>query len=216
MKRNVYFVSGIDTDAGKSYATGYLARRWNSQGIRTITQKLVQTGNTGFSEDIALHRKLMRTGYTEEDEARLTMPEIFSYPASPHLASRLDNRPVDFDKIGNATRILSERYDAVLLEGAGGLMVPLTEDCLTIDYIREKGYPVILVTSGRLGSINHTLLSLEAIARRDITLYMVAYNLYPESRDTTVGDDTKRFLAGYLSGHFPDTRLVEIPVIRAD
>jgi dethiobiotin synthetase len=158
----------------------------------------------------------MGVGYTEEDRAMLTMPEIFSYPASPHLASRLDNRPVDFGKIENATRILSERYDAVLLEGAGGLMVPLTEDCLTIDYIERKGYPVILVTSGRLGSINHTLLSLEAIARRKLALYMVAYNLYPENRDTVIRDDTKRYIAGYLSACFPDARLVEIPVIKAD
>ena len=52
MKQNVYFVSGIDTDAGKSYATGFLAREWNKNGHRTITQKFIQTGNVGHSEDI--------------------------------------------------------------------------------------------------------------------------------------------------------------------
>jgi dethiobiotin synthetase len=213
MRQNIYFVSGIDTDAGKSYAVGYLARRWNEQGIRTITQKLVQTGNNGYSEDIVLHRKLMGTGYTKEDEEMLTMPEIYSYPASPHLASRLDNRPVDFGKIERASRILSERYDAVLLEGAGGLMAPLTDDCLTIDYIREKGYPLILVTSGKLGSINHTLLSLEAIVRRGLILYMVAYNLFPENRDKTISNDTKQYIAGYLHRNFPDTQLMEVPIL---
>jgi dethiobiotin synthetase len=213
MKQNIYFVTGIDTDAGKSYATGYLARQWNEKGIRTITQKLVQTGNNGYSEDIDLHRKLMHMDHTEEDRAGLTMPEIFSYPASPHLASKLDHRPVDFDRIGNASRILSERYDAVLLEGAGGLMVPLTEDYLIIDYIREKGYPVILVTSGKLGSINHTLLSLEAIVRRKINLYMVAYNLYPETPDHIISNNTRQFITNYLYKHSPDTLLIEIPVI---
>lgn len=213
MKQNVYFVTGIDTDTGKSYAAGYLARRWNEKGIRTITQKLIQTGNNGYSEDINLHRKLMRMDHTEEDKAGLTMPEIFSYPASPHLASKLDHRPVDFDKIENATRILSECYDAVLLEGAGGLMVPLTEDYLTIDYIGEKGYPVILVTSGRLGSINHTLLSLEAIARRNINLYMIAYNLYPETQDQIISNDTRQFITHYLHKHFPGALFIEIPVI---
>ena len=93
-------------------------------------------------------------------------------------------------------------------------MVPLTEEYLTIDYIMEKGYPVILVTSGRLGSINHTLLSLEAIARRNMNLYMVAYNLYPETPDQTISNDTKRFIAGHLHKHFPDTRLIEVPVIK--
>ena len=58
MKQNVYFVSGIDTDAGKSYATGYLAREWNQHGKRTITQKFIQTGNVGHSEDIDLHRHI--------------------------------------------------------------------------------------------------------------------------------------------------------------
>ena len=119
MKQNVYFVSGIDTDAGKSYATGFLAREWNKNGHRTITQKFIQTGNVGHSEDIDLHRQIMGIPFTKEDQEGLTMPEIFSYPASPHLASQLDNRPIDFDKIKRATEELSERYDSVLLEGAG-------------------------------------------------------------------------------------------------
>ena len=62
MKQNVYFVSGIDTDAGKSYATGFLAREWNKNGQRTITQKFIQTGNIGHSEDIDLHRRIMEIG----------------------------------------------------------------------------------------------------------------------------------------------------------
>ncbi|MDR1224572.1 MAG: dethiobiotin synthase [Tannerella sp.] len=210
---NVYFVTGIDTNTGKSYATGYIARRWNEKGIRTITQKLVQTGNSGYSEDINLHRQLMHIAHTEEDRAGLTMPEIFTCPASPHLASKLEHRPIDFDRIDRATRILSQRYDAVLLEGAGGLMAPLTEDCLTVDYIREKRYPLILVTSGRLGSINHTLLSLEAIARRNLNLYMVAYNLYPETSDPVIRNDTRQFITNYLRRHFPGTSLIEIPVM---
>ncbi len=83
MKQNVFFVSGIDTDAGKSYATGFLAREWNKNGQRTITQKFIQTGNVGHSEDIDLHRRIMGISFTKEDEEGLTMPEIFSYPASP-------------------------------------------------------------------------------------------------------------------------------------
>ncbi|ALK85077.1 Dithiobiotin Synthetase [Phocaeicola vulgatus] len=60
MKQNVFFVSGIDTNIGKSYATAYLAHLWNKQGCRTITQKFIQTGNPeGYSEDIELHRRLM-------------------------------------------------------------------------------------------------------------------------------------------------------------
>ena len=154
MTGSVYFISGIDTGIGKTYTTGYLAKLWNAQGKKTITQKLIQTGNVDISEDIEQHREIMGMGWFPEDEMKLTMPEIFTYPASPHLATKIDGREIDFQKIEHATAQLAEKYEIVLLEGAGGLMVPLTTDLLTIDYVAEKKHPVILVTSGRLGSIN--------------------------------------------------------------
>lgn len=213
MKDNVYFVSGIDTNIGKSYATGYLARKWNEAGIRTITQKLVQTGNEDVSEDIALHRRLMGTGWLPEDDERLTMPEIFSYPCSPHLAAEIDRRPIDFDKIERATQTLSGRYDAVLLEGAGGLMVPLTRDLLTIDYIARHHYPLVFVTSGRLGSINHLLLSLEAADRRGIRLHTLVYNLFPEEDDALIRQDTEEYIRHLLKEKYPEVRLEVVPYI---
>ena len=214
MKPNIYFISGIDTDAGKSYCNAWYANKLSQNGLRVITQKFIQTGNTGRSEDIDLHRRIMGTGYLPEDEERLTMPEIFSYPCSPHLAARIDNRPIDFDKIERATHELARRYDIVLVEGAGGLMVPLTEEYLTIDYIAEKNYPLIFVTSGKLGSINHTLLSLEAIRHRKIILNTVLYNLYPTVEDKTIQDDTMRYIRNYLSVYFPETRFEVVPEMK--
>lgn len=213
MTKTVYFVSGIDTGIGKSYATGYLAREWNRKGIRTITQKFVQTGNTGLSEDIELHRRLMGTGLLEEDKTHLTMPEIFTYPCSPHLAAEIDGRPIDFEKIEQASRRLLERYDAVLLEGAGGLMVPLTRNLLTIDYVARRNYPLILVTSGRLGSINHTLLSLEAVAARGIRLHSVMYNLYPQEEDKIIQHDTEEYIRTWLQKKFPETLFERVPCL---
>ena len=213
MKKTVYFVSGIDTGIGKSYATGYLAREWNRKGIRTITQKFVQTGNTGLSEDIELHRRLMGTGLLEEDKTHLTMPEIFTYPCSPHLAAEIDGRPIDFEKIEQASCRLLERYDAVLLEGAGGSMVPLTRNLLTIDYVARRNYPLILVTSGRLGSINHTLLSLEAVAARGIRLHSVMYNLYPQEEDKVIQHDTEEYIRTWLQKKLPETLFERVPCL---
>ncbi len=213
MKENVYFVSGIDTNVGKSYATGYIARTWNSEGIRTITQKLIQTGNTEISEDIELHRRIMGTGFLPEDMEKLTMPEIFSYPCSPHLAAEIDGRDIDFRKIEKATAELSARYDAVLLEGAGGLMVPLTRNLLTIDYIARMHYPLIYVTSGRLGSINHFLLGLEAIRNRDIKLHTVAYNLYPHEEDDRISRDTENYIKELLTREWPGTGFITVPML---
>ncbi len=213
MTGSVYFISGIDTGIGKTYATGCLAKLWNAQGKKTITQKLIQTGNVDISEDIEQHREIMGIGWFPEDESKLTMPEIFTYPASPHLATKIDGREIDFQKIENATEQLAEKYEVVLLEGAGGLMVPLTTDLLIIDYVAEKKYPVILVTSGRLGSINHTILSLEAIKSRGLELYAVAYNLKDESQDELISKDTAEYLKAYLAKHFPNSLWIDIPVI---
>lgn len=213
MRDNVYFVSGIDTNIGKSYATGYIAKKWNSEGKRTITQKFIQTGNRDISEDIELHRKIMGTGLLKEDIDRLTMPEIFSYPCSPHLAAEIDRRPIDFAKIERATGILSDNWDAVLLEGAGGLMVPLTRELLTIDYVAQKGYPLIYVTSGRLGSINHFLLGLEAIRKRNIHLHTVAYNMFPKEDDDIIRRDTEEYIKNILASDWPGTQLVTVPVL---
>lgn len=211
---NVFFVSGIDTDAGKSFCTGWLAKKWNDMGYRTITQKLVQTGNSEISEDIECHRRIMGTGFSPEDTEKLTMPCIFSYPCSPHLASEIDGKILNLNKISEATNVLSTRYDRVLVEGAGGLMVPLTRDYLTIDYIKDMGLPLIFVTSGRLGSINHTLLSFEAIKNRNICLKSVLFNEFPKEEDHIICDDTKAYLRNVLAKEFPDTEYIEVPIIK--
>lgn len=214
MENKVYFISGMDTNIGKSYATGYLAREWNAKGIKTITQKMIQTGNSHISEDIKLHRHIMGCGWLPEDDERLTMPEVFTYPCSPHLASEIDKRAINFNKIKYATQRLSERFDAVLLEGAGGLMVPLTRKYLTINYIQDNQYPLIFVVSGRLGSINHILLSLEAVQKRNIQLHTLIYNLYEDrDGDPIIREDTKTFIHQYIRNFFPETKIMELPLI---
>ncbi len=213
MSGQIYFVSGIDTGIGKTYTTGYLAKLWFEQGQNVITQKLIQTGNDGISEDIERHREIMGRGWFVEDDSKLTMPEIFSYPASPHLATQIDGREIDFKKIEDATKQLVDNFDVVLLEGAGGLMVPLTTELLTIDYLVERNYPIILVTSGRLGSINHTLLSLEVIQQRGLNLFAMAYNLKDQSQDQRISEDTATYLKRYLELHFPQAQWFDIPAL---
>ena len=208
--KGVYFVSGIDTDIGKTVATGVLAKQLLQQGKSVITQKPVQTGCQNIADDIAVHRKIMGIPMQEADKQRLTMPEIFSYPASPHLAARLDSRTLDLDKIRTATQQLAAQYEIVLVEGAGGLMVPLTENLLTIDYIQQQAYPVILVTSGQLGSINHTLLSFAALKQYGIQLHSLIFNHIHDSKDETVAGDTLEYLKGRLKDEFPEAQWQEL------
>ena len=178
-KGNVYFISGIDTSVGKTAATGAIAKALAQAGKRVITQKMIQTGCEQVSEDIEEHRRIQGIPFTEEDREGWTCPYIFSYPCSPHMAAAKDGRTIDLQVITQATERLRERYEYVLLEGAGGLMVPNDFQSLTIDYIRDQDYPLILVTSGKLGSINHTLLSLFAAEQYGIPVKAIVYNQYP-------------------------------------
>lgn len=206
----VLFITGIDTDAGKSYATGWLAARMMDAGLDVITQKFVQTGNVGSSEDIEVHRRIMGTGMLPEDLDHTTAPVIFTYPASADLAARIDGRELDFDLISQCTLKLSDRHGHVLVEGAGGLMVPLKQHYLTIDYIRENKLPAVLVTNGRLGSISHTLLALDALKSRGIPLFAVIYNSHFD-KDAVICNDTKQYIQGWLKEYFPDALYIEMP-----
>ena len=179
---------------------------------KVITQKFIQTGNLEFSEDIDLHRRLMGIDMLPEDIDHTTAPVIFSYPCSPHLAARIDGKEINLSIIDDATQRLLEKYDVVLIEGAGGLMVPISDDCFTIDYVVTRKLPLVLVVHGGLGSINHTILSLEAIKQRDIQLPYILYNRHFDT-DKEIAAETRAFLSRYLSLHFPDTRIIDVPNI---
>ena len=220
---SVLFVSGIDTDIGKTYATGMIAKALMQQGIKVITQKLVQTGvainpdngDMNIADDIIIHRQLMNLPLQPCDLDFTTCPYRYEKPASPHLSAALAEDILNPNLITDATKTLQADYEVVLLEGAGGLMVPITEQLLTLDYIADKGYPVILVTSGRLGSINHTLLSLQAIKARGLSVHSVIYNHIHDDSDNTdaeIAASTIEFLQHYLKQHYQDTYWLQLPI----
>lgn len=208
----VTFVTGIGTDVGKSFATGWLAKEMNDAGIKCITQKMIQTGNQDMSEDIVRHRNIMGCEMLEEDLNHLTAPVIFTYPASPHLAAALDGKDIDFNLISSATDSLVSKFDHVLLEGAGGLMVPLDGYYLTADYIKEHNLPVVVVVTGQLGSINHALLTFNALKSYGIELKGTVYNPFFD-KDDVICADTRKYLKDWLSNHFPRSFWLEMPVI---
>jgi len=209
------FISGIDTDAGKSIITGLMAKYLMNKGVNVITQKFIQTGNTTSSEDIEKHREIMGVGPFDVDTDRTTCPYIFTYPASPHLAAEIDNKTIDVTKITEATAKLEEQFETVLLEGAGGLFVPITREYYTIDYVQETNLPLILVTSSKLGSINHTLMSLELCKKRGINLVGLIYNEFPNDSEQILNDSDKVFKL-YLAENYPDCKVVNVPIIKGE
>jgi len=202
-----YFISGIDTDCGKTYITGLLAYHLKKNGNNIITSKLLQTGCQSISEDILEHRRIMESEILLEDKSGLTCPFVFTYPASPHLAAEIDGLPINIEKIRSSINELQSKYDIILSEGAGGLMVPITEEYLTINYISENNLPLILVSSSKLGSINHTLMSLELCKLYNIELHTLIYNKLPDD-DIRIAENSFEFFRAYLEKNFPNTNLI--------
>ncbi|PTN36995.1 dethiobiotin synthase [Desulfonatronum sp. SC1] len=193
----IIFVAGIDTDVGKTVATGRLAAVYAAAGRRVITQKLVQTGCEGIAEDILEHRRAMQYDLLPEDLAGSTCPYVFKFPASPHLAAALEGRRIDTAKLTGATNTLARHYEIVLVEGAGGLCVPLDGQTTLLDLLARQHWPTVLVTTPRLGSINHTLLSLAALRERRIPVAGIVYNLHHPSPPEIV-DDTLHIIRDAL------------------
>jgi len=208
----VIVVSGIDTGIGKTVVTGLLARWFKDSGIRAITMKMAQTGCSTMSEDIMEHRKLAGQEMVEEDAMGVTCPYVFGVPCSPHLAARLDGRLIDTEVIARAAEQLANDYSHVLMEGVGGLFVPLNDTTMVIDLIAEKNWPVLMVTGPRLGSINHTLAALEALDQRNIALLGLIYNLDgSRTTDPRIVDDSRRLFAERMADIGCEGKICDVP-----
>lgn len=213
LNKPVYFITGIDTDCGKTAATGYLSKKLIEEGINCITQKLIQTGCKEVSEDIAMHREIEGRPFLPVDVDKTTCPLIYSYPCSPHMAIALDKKAPEYEKTVKATLDLLKLYDKVLIEGAGGLMVPLDGLFLTRDYILTHHIPVILVTTAKLGSINHTLLNIEVLQNSGVDIEAVVYNT-AICTDKLITEETRTYLKQYLAKKNPQIHWIELPDIR--
>ena len=203
-----YFISGVDTDCGKTYVTAHLAAHLRCAGVSVITQKPVQTGCVDVAEDLVKHREVMGCALAPEDRDRRTCSYLFTKPASPHLAAELDGQTIDPARISADTKYLTERYDIVLVEGAGGLMVPLRRDLMTIDYVAQEGLPMILVVTSHLGGINHAILSMEACKTHGVQLHTVIFNRFA-SDDPVLADDAFSVIGEYAQKIFPGVQYVD-------
>jgi dethiobiotin synthetase len=168
------FIAGTDTGVGKTFFTCALAQALMGDGIDVGIFKPVQSGSP--REDPEGDACLLRdqTGIT--DPLDLICPAAFKAPLAPLAASGLEGITLPPDWYLPGLIELSSRHSMVLTEGAGGLMVPITDKLLMIDIIQRINMPVILVARPYLGTINHTLLSLEALKNRRIRTLGVVVN----------------------------------------
>lgn len=163
-----YFVTGTDTGVGKTLISCALLHGFAAQNRRVVGMKPVAAGcnDDGQNDDVV---QLRAAGNVQIDYGQIN-PYCLVPAVAPHLAAQVAGVSIDFARISKAFTELSAQADVVIVEGAGGLLVPLNGAQDSADLMRELGLPVILVVGMRLGCLNHALLTVEAIAARGLVL----------------------------------------------
>lgn len=199
MNRGI-FVTGTDTGVGKTFITGLLAKFLEDRGHKVITQKWVETGAKDFSKDISCHLRLMGKKKQEiKDYLSQMAPYIFRFPSSPHLASALERKSINSDKIKNSFKFLQKKFKFVVVEGAGGALVPLNKKELIIDIVKELRLPTVVVVGNKLGAINHALLTIEALKARKIKIVGLVFNGQKNKGNKVILEDNLQIIKA-LSG----------------
>ena len=166
---NALFVAGTDTGVGKTVIAGALASALRLKGHRVAVMKPISCGGR---EDAVY---LMACAGIQEPLDRVN-PVFLKHPLSPNVASRLEKTRIDLKKIDAAFSYFRKRCDFLVIEGCGGLLVPITDDYYVIDLISRFDAETILVSRSGLGAINHSLLSLEALKRRGAKPLGIIFN----------------------------------------
>ena len=225
MKARTLFITGTDTGVGKTFAGCALLRRAGREGLRVAAFKPVASGCTstpqGLRNDDAL---ALRDAAVTDDPYDWINPYAFEPPVAPHLAAQQAGRRVQTTVLDAAHAHLSQDRDLVLVEGAGGWLVPLNEDLSFAAWVEKHNWPVILVVGMRLGCLNHALLSAENIARRTRLAGWIANALPPQMDllDDNIESLRRRLPAPLLGVLTPDctperaAELLQLPPLAGD
>ncbi len=181
-----FFVTGTGTGVGKSFITAGLVRQAKAVWRSVAAHKPVVTGfnpANANDSDTGFLLQCLDKELTDENIHRMS-PWRFEAPLAPSMAAKQEDRDVDFDALVIHTRgTLLAPEDLVLIEGVGGVMVPLTERHTVLDWIHPLDIPVVLVAGSYLGTISHTLTALEVLKQRHIPIHAIVVN---ESEDSSV------------------------------
>ena len=175
------FITATNTDIGKTYASEKFLRYFSNLGLKVGYFKPFETGVVDFPPDgkkmLALTKKLNPSFNVTINDV---VPYQFKLPAAPYVAK--GNTSIDIEFLKKKKKYLEQFCDVLIIEGAGGLMVPIEKDLFIIDLITEFQCKAILITPSKLGCINDTLLSIEALKSRKID-FEFFINLYEDKKD---------------------------------
>lgn len=179
-----FFITATGTDVGKTYVASGLIRHWRAAGRTVDALKPVASGfDTAAVEtsDTGVLLSAMGKSITAAEIDRVS-PWRFSAPLSPDMAAEREIRKIDFDAVVKFSRdAITARKDTLLIEGIGGIMVPLTEKQTVLDWMAALGIPLVLVTGTYVGSLSHTLTCLDVLSRRGLTVKAIVVNNTPGS-----------------------------------
>jgi len=168
-----FFITGTDTGVGKTAFTCWLVRSWQTRGHIAAALKPISTGGR---EDALLLQDAIGS--------RLTLDEInplhFREPAAPLPAARAENRSIDFTALNHEIAAVRARFSHLAVEGIGGWRVPLAPGYDVREWARDLGFPVVVVARGTLGTLNHTLLTVDSIRDAGLACAGVVVNAGPE------------------------------------
>ena len=171
-----YFVTGTDTGVGKTEVASNLARIFSERGFRVGVMKPVATGVKKICEDAYI---LKRT-FSSKDPMRYINPMSLKLPLAPLVASRLEKKKINMEVVWDRFKKLSSVNDLMIIEGIGGLMVPICKTrkkiFYVLDMILKMKLPVIIVARPNLGTINHTLMTIKMLKDKNIEIAGVIFN----------------------------------------
>lgn len=173
------FITGTDTDVGKTYVTGAIAYILNTNGFDVTSYKPVQSGGDKSKEGlIATDAAYVKSISGINDSLYDMNTYCFTDPVSPHIASERDKEAIEPIVIKNRVNQLFTDRDYVLVEGAGGLIVPLRRNYMVIDLIQDLNIPVLVVARSGVGTINHTVLTINQLRSMNVDIKGIVFNNY--------------------------------------
>lgn len=170
-RKNDYFITGTDTEIGKTFITSALLRAFAQQGWSTLGMKPIASGAEEI--DGVLHNEdvdSLVAASSVKAPQEIVVPYLMRTPAAPHIVATLENVTMDVQHIASCYQQAQQLADVVLVEGVGGFCVPLDDETSTVDLAQRLALPVILVVGMRLGCINHALLTAQAIKASGLRL----------------------------------------------
>jgi dethiobiotin synthetase len=180
-----FFITGTDTGVGKTWFTCWLLRAWLALGHDAIALKPLSTGDR--EDALCLQNAVGKCISLDEIN-----PLHFRQPAAPLVAARAENRSINFIALNRQIRDMSARFSHLAVEGVGGWRVPLALDYGVREWAGDLGFPIVVVARGSLGTLNHTLLTVDSIRDAGLTCAGIVVNAGPEEGTSPDFDLTRR------------------------